>query len=84
MNMMVRADDIDTEAALQRRLAGLNHTRLQPCLPADAGRPEAAAHQALQEEEWAFLEAARARIMSLAALAPSDPAGFLRWFEAFA
>jgi hypothetical protein len=82
MNMMSRADECGMQDALQHRLTALNHTRLEPCLPAEASRGDAAAHQALLEEEWHFLETARARVMPLAARAPADPAGFLLWFEA--
>lgn len=82
MNMMSRADECGMQDALQHRLTALNHTRLEPCLPAEASRGDAAAHQALLDEEWHFLETARARVMPLAARAPADPAGFLLWFEA--
>jgi len=82
MTFIGRIDGADAPDALQRRLTDLNHARLQPGLPSDAARFDAATHPARLEEEWRFLEAARARVSARAALAPTEPAGFLRWFEA--
>jgi len=81
---MVRIEGCGAPDALQQRLADLNHARLQPGLPRDATRFDVATHPARLEEEWRFLEAARARVSARAAGAPTDPAGFLRWFEALA
>jgi hypothetical protein len=82
MSRMVRIGRFDAPEALQQRLADLNRARLQPCLPGDAARLDAATDPARLDEEWRFLEAARARVSARAALAPTEPAGFLRWFEA--
>jgi hypothetical protein len=84
MTCMVRIEACDAQDALQRRLTELNRARLQPGLPSDAAWFEAATHPARLDEEWRFLEAARARVIARAAQAPTDPAGFLRWFEALA
>jgi hypothetical protein len=72
----------DTPEALQHRLVALNHARLTPGLPSDATRFDASTSPWRLAEEWRFLEARRARASARAALAPTDPAGFLRWFEA--
>lgn len=84
MTCMVRIEACDAPDALQRRLTELNRARLQPGLPRDAAWFEAATHPARLDEEWRFLEAARARVRARAGCAPADPAGFLRWFEALA
>jgi hypothetical protein len=82
MTAIRRIEAPDTPEALQHRLAALNRARLQPGLPRDAAGFDAATHPARLAEEWRFLEARRARVSARAALAPTDPAGFLLWFEA--
>jgi hypothetical protein len=82
MTAIRRIEAPDTPEALQHRLAALNHARLQPGLPGDAAGFDAATHPVRLAEEWRFLEARRASVSARAALAPTDPAGFLRWFEA--
>jgi len=79
---MARIEGCDSPDAVQRRLSELNRARLQPGLPSEAAWFEAATLPTRLDEEWRFLEAARARVSARAACAPTDPAGFLRWFEA--
>jgi len=84
MNMMVRlAPDTDAVAdAQQRRLTALNGARLVPGLPDADWRARLAGRHAAELEEGAFLEAACVRVAQQAAAAPTDPAGFVAWFEA--
>ena len=67
---------------LQRRLAAFNHRRLSPGLPSSDWQSDLASDQALWIEEGRFIEAQRAAVMDRAAKAPSDPDGFIAWFEA--
>ena len=68
--------------AIQRALAHWNRARLAPQFPP----ADWAAHQAEQARlaalEVAFLEALRSRVHERAAAAPTDPDGFVAWFEA--
>jgi len=68
--------------SFQRGLAHWNHERLSP------GFPEADWQQILERDvrmlrlEGAFVESLRAEIADEAAEAPTDPDGFIAWFEA--
>jgi hypothetical protein len=70
------------QVRLQRRLAELNRRRFTPALPDgdwDRDREEMAA---LEGEEARFIEGRRAAVAARAAAAPTDPDGFVAWFEA--
>jgi hypothetical protein len=77
MNAMAPAG-ADEAHRRQIRLSALNALRLRPGLP-DEGA--ACGMAACVAEEAAFLEAARACVARAARAAPTDPAGFLAWFE---
>jgi len=65
---------------VQQRLAHWNHERLAPRLPDEAqDRLHTNAMVQLEDE---FLQALRADAQAAAAEAPSDPGGFVEWFEA--
>ena len=65
---------------VQQRLAHWNHERLAPRLP-DEAQDRSHANAMLQLEDE-FLQALRADAQAAAAEAPSDPRGFVEWFEA--
>ncbi len=64
-----------------RRLAEFNSARFSPGLPQDGWQADVEAHAALTLEEGAWLEAKRADVVARAADAPTDPDGFVGWFE---
>lgn len=67
---------------VQQDLAKWNHHRLTPAFPgADWELTLARDHRMLQLE-GRFLEALREEVEAEAAAAPTDPDGFVRWFEA--
>jgi Iron-containing redox enzyme len=67
--------------AFQRGLARWNRTRLVPGFP-DEDWPAAEAHDArMRRHEGEFLDALRAEVAAEAREAPTDPDGFLAWFE---
>ena len=67
--------------SLHRRLAAWNHSRLA------VGKPHPGWRETLREDfhmrlvEGAFVERLRAEVAGRAAEAPSDPDGFVAWFE---
>ena len=68
--------------AVQRDLARWNRTRLVPAFP-DEAWPAAEAHDArMRRQEGEFLDALRAEVAGEASAVPTDPDGFLAWFEA--
>jgi hypothetical protein len=67
---------------LQCRLAEWNRLRLAPGFPDDHWDQALAKDERMRCEEARFLESLRAEVAAEAAAAPSDPAGFLAWFEA--
>ena len=66
----------------QRNLARWNRTRLSPALPGADWELNLARDHRMLQLEGRFLEALRAEVAERAAGAPSDPAGFIAWFEA--
>ncbi|MET0181233.1 MAG: iron-containing redox enzyme family protein, partial [Novosphingobium sp.] len=68
--------------AFQQRIAHWNHERLAPGLPDAAWSDELGRELAMRRLEGGFVEELRAGIAERAAEAPTDPDGFLRWFEA--
>jgi hypothetical protein len=68
--------------AFQRDLARWNRARMVPAFP-DAAWPAAEEHGArMRRREGEFLESLRAEAAEKAAAAPTDPDGFIAWFEA--
>jgi heme oxygenase-like protein len=65
----------------QQQLAEWNHRRLEPRLPDDEGGASVAVEAAMLRLEAAFVALLREQVKADAARAPSDAAGFLRWFE---
>jgi hypothetical protein len=65
----------------QRALAHWNHQRLAPALPSDDWQLVLDGDAKMMRLEGAFLEELRAVVAEEAAAAPTDPVGFLSWFE---
>lgn len=78
-----RQADVPLHAApdLHRLLAAFNKGRLRPAIAAADWRERIAADAEMRLLEAQFLEHERAAIAAGAAAAPSDPAGFVAWFE---
>jgi hypothetical protein len=66
---------------LQRYLASFNTARFAPALPGAGWRKDIADFSESAMIEGEFLEKQRAEVQPLAAKAPTDPDGFLAWFE---
>jgi hypothetical protein len=71
----------DTPKDLHLRLANLNRFRFTPELPSDDWETQIRDRLPLLREESAFLERLRTDIAARAANAPTDPVGFVGWFE---
>lgn len=65
----------------QRGLAHWNHQRLAPMLPSDDWQDTHERDRRMIRLETAFIEEMRAEVRSEAAQAPTDPDGFIAWFE---
>ena len=65
----------------QRRLAHWNRRRLAPRLPSARWRDELERDHQMRWLEIAFFEELRDEIAAEAAAVPSDPDGFVEWFE---
>ena len=73
---------IETEAdRLQRRLGSLNAARFTPALPGPNWQQDLVEQSSLAMEEGDWIESLRAAVQARAATAPTDPAGFVTWFE---
>jgi hypothetical protein len=68
-------------AAVQRRLAQWNRTRLSPGFPQANWAETLAADFDMQRQEGHFVEELRREISHRAAQAPTDPDDFIAWFE---
>ena len=68
--------------SFQRGLAHWNRERLQPAFPTDDWQRTLDRDQRMLRLEGAFLEELRAQVIARAAAAPTDPDGFVAWFEA--
>ncbi len=66
---------------LHKGLAHWNHRRLAVGVPTDSWREDLNETCRMQRLEGAFIEAFRAHIAPLVATVPTDPAGFIAWFE---
>src|SRR5688572_23625579 len=65
----------------QQRLAQWNRERLDPGFPAADWQQRIAHDATMLRLEGGFLEELRAEIAAEAAAAPTDPDGFIEWFE---
>ena len=70
------------QAREQRELARYNQQRLQPGLPSLSWQQELETELAFRIREGHLVELERRAIAERAAQAPSDPDGFVAWFEA--
>jgi len=66
----------------QRQLARWNRTRLAPAFPAEDWQAHIARDATMLRLEGGFVEELRAEIAGRAAQVPTDPDGFIAWFEA--
>jgi hypothetical protein len=67
--------------AFQRRLAHWNRERLAPGFPAADWQARIASDAVMLRLEGGFLEELRAEVIGEAGCAPTDPDGFIAWFE---
>ena len=67
--------------ALHKGLAHWNHRRLAVATPSDDWRAEVAEESRMKHFEGAFIEAFREHIAPLVDRIPTDPDGFIAWFE---
>src|SRR5687768_11119098 len=67
--------------AFQRQLAHWNRERLAPGFPSDDWQARLATDAAMSRLEGGFLEELRQDVIGEAARVPSDPDGFIAWFE---
>lgn len=67
--------------SFQRNLARWNHERMAPQFPTDNWRTALDSDRHMLELEGAFLEELRQQVADEAARVPTDPAGFVAWFE---
>ena len=65
----------------QRRLAAWNHERLSPAFPQPDWELSLARDARMLKLEGEFVEALRSEVADEAADAPTDPQGFVAWFE---
>lgn len=72
---------VDNPEALHRRLAAWNHRRLAVGKPGQAWREDLREDFEMRLLEGAFVERVREEVALGAAAAPSDPDGFVAWFE---
>lgn len=68
--------------ALHRRLAHWNHVRLSPAEPSADWRDDLREEHQMRLLEGAWIESFRGEVEAAAAAAPTDPDGFVAWFEA--
>jgi hypothetical protein len=73
---------LDATTRRQRELAEFNHRRLDPALGDPFWRLALQDDAVALRREGEFVEEARAEIAPLVARVPSDPDGFVAWFEA--
>ncbi len=69
-------------AAFHRRLSYFNRHRLAVAMPHDDWQDDIAQELEMRQAEGAWIESERAAIADWAAEAPTDPDGFVAWFEA--
>lgn len=71
---------LDNET-LHRKLAWWNHRRLSPGFPTDRWEEALKSEQAMLTLEGRWVEGFRQEIKDLCAEVPTDPEGFVAWFE---
>lgn len=69
-------------AGFHRRLAHWNRQRLAVGMPGEDWMSDLRVEHAMRLVEGAFIERFRAEVADQAAQAPTDPVGFVAWFEA--
>ena len=79
--MELAVDEALEPGAFHLALARFNARRLRPGFPDDGWRDDLRHEAVLRALEGEFVEAERAAVAPRAAGAPSDPDGFLGWFE---
>lgn len=67
--------------SFQQGLARWNRERLSPSLPTDDWTQQLQREFTMRRLEGAFLEELRSEVAAEAASVPTDPAGFVAWFE---
>jgi len=67
--------------SFQQRLAQWNHERLAPRFPSDDWQRTIASDATMLRLEGGFLEELRQGVVDEAAAVPTDPDGFIEWFE---
>ena len=70
------------QSRFHRRLADFNRKRFEPALPHAEWRADVDEMCEMSRVEGEYLEDARRAVADRAAEAPSDPDGFIAWFEA--
>jgi hypothetical protein len=80
VNLPGRRSQFQTDS-FQRGLAHWNRQRLAPQFPADDWHQRLERDTRMLRLERGFLEELRAEVADDAALAPTDPDGFILWFE---
>lgn len=68
--------------SFQRGLAHWNRQRLSPAFPSDDWAQTVERDHRMVRLQGAFIEELRAEVKAQAAAAPTDPDGFIAWFEA--
>src|SRR5690242_14062593 len=76
----IRASQFFTDS-FQRGLAHWNRERLAPGLPCNDWQKRLERDLRMQRLEGGFLEDLRADVIDEAAAVPTDPHGFVAWFE---
>jgi hypothetical protein len=77
---LAQAQPVDPQG-LHRALAHWNHRRLSPELPTDHFADDLAEEHEMRLLEGQWIEGLRGLVAERAATAPSDPDGFVAWFE---
>lgn len=73
-------DELFSES-FQQDLARWNHERLAPRFPTSDWRGELRKDAQMEERQVRFLQFLRAQVAARAAQAPTEPDGFIAWFE---
>lgn len=73
---------LEDPTTLHRRLAHWNHERLSPEIPSPSWRDELQQEHQMRLLEGAWVESFRTQVADRVAEVPTDPEGFVAWFEA--
>ena len=82
MASTVERPDGSSTDELHRKLARFNQDRLNPAFPSDDWRDDLSSTIPLLMLEGEYIEGERDAVADRAAEAPSDPDGFIAWYEA--